>query len=245
MVMDKIKLLIVDSDTNFAETAAHFLSAFPDMDLLPCEQNGRDALHRIRTANPDAVLFDMLLPGLDGLSLLRSVNNMPNAPAMICCTRFYSDVALEAARTYGASYVLYKPVELNALHPVIVSCTEMLRKTRRMQHIVIDADVSGMQRNAEIRNYIVSLGIPAKLIGCSYLVEAVRFAQTDLSLTRNLSKGLYLETARSMNTTPSRVERCIRNAISTAFQSGALEGKMVTCPSNKEFINYILRNIDV
>ena len=32
---------------------------------------------------------------------------------------------------------------------------------------------------AQIRNYIISLGVPAKMIGCSYLTEAVRLAQTD------------------------------------------------------------------
>lgn len=100
------------------------------------------------------------------------------------------------------------------------------------------------QRRADIRNYIVSLGIPSKLVGCNYLTEAVRFALTDASLTRNLSRGLYLEISRSMNTTPSRVERSIRNAISVAYEKGELDGNMITCPSNKEFINYVLRNID-
>ncbi len=243
--MEKTRLLIVDSDEHFTEPACRFLEKFPDLEIMGCEQNGQDGLRRIRAMRPDAVLFDLILPGLDGISLLRNVNGMPGAPAMICCTRFYSDVALEAVRTYGASYLLYKPIELAALHPAIVSCATMYRNMRRNVRSLQAVDEVEKQCNIQIRNFIISLGIPSRLIGCSYLAEAIRLAQNDVSLMRNLSKGLYLEISRSMNTTPVRVERCIRNAISIAFQSGGLDGKMITCPSNKEFINYVLRNIDL
>ena len=239
-----LKLLIVDSDDQFSELAGHHLSSFPDVRLLGRERSGRAALRRIRADLPDAVLFDLILPELDGISLLRGVMDMPSPPAMICCTRFYSDVALEAARTYGASYLLYKPVELSALHPAITACTQMHRSVRRVNRASMEAGTGEALQFAHIRNHLVSLGIPSKLIGCGYLAEGVRMAAADVSLMRNLSKGLYLEIARSMNTTPSRVERCIRNAIYVAYQSGSFEGKLLTCPSNKEFINYVLRSME-
>lgn len=242
--VDKIRLLIADSDLRFADLVSRFMKNFPDIEVIGTEQNGQDALRCIRNMHPDAVLFDLVLPGLDGIALLRSTIELKNAPAMICCTRFYSDVALEAMRTFGASYLLFKPVELQALHPAIVSCTELHRKMRRLERGFTDQNSADVRCTARIRNYLVSLGIPSKLIGCSYLVEAVRLAQSDATLTRNLSKGLYLEISRSMNTTPSRIERCIRNAISIAYQSSGLNGRMLTCPSNKEFINYVMRTID-
>lgn len=243
--MNKIKLLMADSDTHFTELAQRFLQNFPDIEIAGVESDGQDALRNIRALHPDAVLFDLVLPGMDGIALLRSVNALSNPPAMICCTRFYSDVALEAMRTYGAAYVMFKPVELQALHPAIVSCTQLHMKMRSMNRSVEAAEQDNTRSVARIRNYIVSLGVPSKLIGCSYLTEAVRLAGNDLTLTRNLSKGLYLEISRSMNTSPTRIERCIRNAISAAYQNGGLEGKMVTCPSNKEFINFLLRTIDL
>ena len=242
---EKLKLLIVDSDDQFSELAGHYLSNFPDMHILGRARNGRDALHQIRTELPDAVLFDLILPELDGISLLRAVMDLPSPPAMICCTRFYSDVALEAVRTYGASYILFKSVELKALHPIISTCTQLHRSVRRMNRAALKSVADGHLQYARIRNHLVSLGISSKLIGCGYLAEAVRLAASDVSLTRNLSKGLYLEIARSMNTTPARVERCIRNAIAVAYQSGSFEGRLLSCPSNKEFINYVLRSMDL
>ncbi len=243
--MEKLKVFIADSDDHFSELAGHTLLRFPDMEILGRERSGRDALRRIRAERPDAVLFDLILPELDGLSLLRGAMEQPSPPAMICCTRFYSDVALEAARTYGACYLLFKPVDMQALHPAVVDCTRMHRKLRRFDHLAQEDDAFGDQQLAHIHNQLVSLGVPSKLIGCGYLTEGVRLAASDFSLMRNLSKGLYLEISRSMNTTPARVERCIRNAISAAYQSGRLEGRMLACPSNKEFINYVLRTLDI
>ena len=242
--MDRIKLLIVDTDARFVDMASQFMKNYPDIEVIGSEQNGQDALRAIRNLHPDAVLFDLVLPGLDGISLLRNVGDLHRPPAMICCTRFYSDVAMEAMRTFGAAYLMYKPIELQALHPAIVSCTQLHRKMRHSVARLEDTGEGGTG-SAHIRNYIVSLGVSSKLIGCSYLTEAVRLAREDVTLTKNLSKGLYLEIARSMNSTPTRIERCIRNAIAMAFQNGGMDGRMLSCPSNKEFINYVLRTIDL
>jgi len=92
--MDKIKVIIADSDTRFVEMVCKYMKNFADIEIVACEVNGQDALRRIRNLQPHAVLFDLILPGLDGISLLRSVCGIKNSPAMICCTRFYSDVAL-------------------------------------------------------------------------------------------------------------------------------------------------------
>lgn len=243
--MEKVKLLIADQDARFADLSKRFLQNFPDIELLGIDTNGHDALRSIRVLHPDVVLFDLVLQGIDGISLLNKVNDLINPPAMICCTRFYSDVALEALRDYGAAYVVFKPVELQSLRPAILSCARLHKKMKQIRQQGTSKEMNDQFSSNRIRNHIVSLGIPSKLIGCSYLTEAVRLAHSDLSLTRNLSKGLYLEISRSMNSSPTRIERCIRNAISAAYQSGTLESKMPSCPSNKEFINYLLRTIEL
>ena len=241
--MEKLKLLIADMDAAFTDQLAHFLHRYPELEIVAIDNDGRDALSHIRSSQPDAVLFDLLLPGIDGISLLRSVHELEKPPATICCTRFYTDVMLEAARTNGASYMLFKPLDLYTLYPAIVSSVELNRSLCRKSCANYLHDGDSVVRSGFIRNYIVSLGVPSKLIGCSYLVEAVQLAQSDMSLIHNLSKGLYLEIARGMSTTVSRVERCIRNAISAAYQKSELRLRMSSCPSNKEFINYILRNL--
>lgn len=241
--MEKLRLLIADTDERFTDQVAHCLRRYPDIEITAIDRDGRDALCHIRSNPPDAVLFDLLLPGMDGISLLRSISELQNPPATICCTRFYTDVMLEAVRTNGASYLIFKPFDLQTLYPALLASVELNRSIRRINSSAALQDADSSLQGAFVRNFIVSLGVPSKLIGCSYLVEAVLLAQSDMSLMHNLSKGLYLEIARSMSATPTRIERCIRNAINAAFQKGELRLRLPSCPSNKEFINYILRNL--
>ena len=236
--MEKIRILIADSDEKFTQQVSQYLQSFADVELIGVETSGQTALRTLRGNRIDLLLFDLILPELDGISLLRSVNDLPAPPATLCCTRFFSEVALEAARNYGTSYLIYKPVDLTTLHPAIVDCARTYKSICALKA----PDRGDLNLDAEIRNYLVSLGIPSKLIGCTYLAEAIRLAREDVSLTRNLSRGVYLEISRSMHTTPERIERCIRSAISAAYQSGGLDARMSTCPSNKEFINFALRN---
>ena len=242
--MDKVRILIADSDAQFTQRVTAHLQSFPDIELIGVEATGQDALRRLRSARVDLLLFDLILPGLDGISLLRCANELRNPPATLCCTRFYSDVAMEAARNYGASYVIFKPLDLTSLHASIITCAQTHKNISELRRRSISDAADNTMLGAQIRNFIVSLGVPSKLIGCGYLAEAVRLAREDVSLTRNLSRGIYLEISRSMNTTPTRIERCIRNAISMAYQTGGLDTRLSACPSNKEFINYILRNLD-
>lgn len=240
--MNKIRMLIADSDACFTGHVAHFLSSFEDIELISVETSGTSALSTIRSVRPDAVLFDIVLPGLDGISLMRGIRELKEPPATIACTRFYSNVAIDALRELGVSYLLFKPVDVHALHAIIVSCTQLHRSIRQLARSSAEM-ADPQERYGEIRNYLISLGILPKMIGCSYLCEAIRLAQADPGLMRNMSKGLYLEIGRSMESTASRIERCIRNAIDAAFNHGELRSRMANRPTNREFINYVLRNL--
>ena len=244
VTVSEIRILIADADLHFTEMARLFLKSIPDMRVIGTLSDGQEALEAVRIEKPDAVVFELALPGLDGFNLLRCINELPVPPATICCTRFYSEVALEAAREAGVSYFLFKPIDLQSLRHTILACVQAKRKIRRAAARANTASAQSAEMQiAQIRNYIISLGVPAKMIGCSYLTEAVRLAQTDPDLMRNLSKGLYLEISRDMDSTPVRIERCMRNAISAAHQSGSLGNRMATCPSNKEFINFVVRSM--
>lgn len=242
--MEKIRLLIADYDEEFTNSMKNFLQNVSEIELIGVEHDGEIAFQRIRTLHPDVVVYDLTLPSLDGIALLQKVNELNNPPAMICCTNFYSNVAVEATRILGSAYLMYKPVKLPVLKSIIISCTQLHKKIRRMHRSMDESDDKDPLGSNRIRNFIVSMGISSRLIGCAYLTEAVRIAKNDLSLLQNLSKGLYLEVSRNMGTSAARVDRCIRNAIYTAYQNGAFEGKMDSCPSNKTFINYLMRTID-
>lgn len=70
----------------------------------------------------------------------------------------------------------------------------------------------------EIRT-IMDLGIPTHIRGYEYINEAINIIHGDITTIHHVIKEIYIPIAKKYNATPSRVERCIRFAIQTAFNN--------------------------
>ncbi|MEI6413467.1 MAG: response regulator, partial [Pseudomonadota bacterium] len=69
--MDKLKILLVEDEPDLAQVLADYLTR-EGFDAV-IEGNGATALARIQRTPPDLLLLDLMLPDLDGLSILREV----------------------------------------------------------------------------------------------------------------------------------------------------------------------------
>jgi DNA-binding response OmpR family regulator len=74
------RILVAEDDPDIANLLAHYLQrAGFEADLVA---SGRDVLPRIKKAPPDLLLLDIMLPGLDGLAVCRSVRGEPATAAI-------------------------------------------------------------------------------------------------------------------------------------------------------------------
>lgn len=71
-----------------------------------------------------------------------------------------------------------------------------------------------------ITEIIQRIGIPANIKGYRYLRNAVMLALEDMTILDSITKELYPEVAKNNGTTPTRVERAIRHAITSAWDRG-------------------------
>lgn len=78
---------------------------------------------------------------------------------------------------------------------------------------------------------LLSIGIPPNLFGYAYITYAIELLLQDSEYRHYITKGLYVDIATKFKTTPSRVERAIRHAISVAWLHG-----------NMELINHVFKN---
>ena len=69
------------------------------------------------------------------------------------------------------------------------------------------------------------IGVQPDVRGWRYIVDAVQMVVEDEELLHHLTKELYPAIARKNGTTWQRVERCIRNAIETAWTQGSTEAQ--------------------
>lgn len=71
--------------------------------------------------------------------------------------------------------------------------------------------------NIRICRVLRLLGVPEHLSGHLYLQEAVELVMREPSYLRHVTTALYPDVARKYQSSPGRVERCIRHAIETAW----------------------------
>lgn len=231
------RVYIADMDPLFIRNVRRAFSACSSARIVGESDSGRQALSQIQRLRPDVVISDIQLPELDGIALLREVRRLTRPPAVIICTRFYSTASMEWACRYGASYFLCKPVEYARLPELIADCAAApTPESTDEAH-----EEARSRRAAGVRALLTDFGISPRLNGSAYLVESVLRAGEDALLLRNLSCGLYAELARAMNSTVSRVERSLRSAIDIAYERGSLRSRFPSRPSNKQFIEYLLR----
>jgi len=238
----KYRLYIADLDERFVKTIRDVIHLRQDLELVGNSGNGRIALTEIIRLSPDVVLTDIPLPEMDGIALLREVKRLKRSPAVIVCTRFYSQASMNCAGKYGAAFFLCKPVDVQALANLLVECAGCADPVIPQPHDTGEDDLRS-NRAAIARNLLKRLGIPPKLNGSAYLLEAVLHCREEY-LMKNLSRGLYAEIARRMNTTPARVERSLRSAIRIGCERGTLSRHFPGNPSNRQLIAFVMSAVD-
>lgn len=77
--------------------------------------DGITALRRIEAESPDAVVVDLMLPGLDGWSIIAELRDMTEPPAVIVCSARSSPEDRRRAFGWGARSYVQKPFEIDEL----------------------------------------------------------------------------------------------------------------------------------
>ena len=108
--MAKRKILIVDDEPDFLEVMRTRLEA-NDYEVTTAA-NGEEALNYVKNNKPDAVLLDILMPGIDGLEVLRRIRKMDDNLPVYIITAFSTDDRFKAANKLGASGFIVKTDDL-------------------------------------------------------------------------------------------------------------------------------------
>src|SRR3989338_2145037 len=80
-----------------------------------CAQNGEDGLKLLERVKPDVVISDLKMPGMDGITVLKTIRKQDPDSVVIIITAFGSlETAQEALRTGAYDYIT-KPFEINKI----------------------------------------------------------------------------------------------------------------------------------
>lgn len=107
---------MIDDDRDILALAEVALSELGGLTAVLC-QSAEDALARIDEIQPDAILLDLFLPGLDGLGTLETLRANPNirdVPVVILTAQLHS-TGLAALKALQISGVIKKPLNPETL----------------------------------------------------------------------------------------------------------------------------------
>jgi len=112
-----VKILIVDDEKPARDRLARMVGELDSHELVGEAVNGLEALGLAQSLEPDIVLMDIRMPGMDGIEAARHIAKLDEPPAVIFTTAF-SDHALEAFETHAVDYLL-KPVKQERLQAAL------------------------------------------------------------------------------------------------------------------------------
>ena len=259
---EKITVLIADDNQDFSRTLATYLEGQEDMEVIGRARDGLEAVEIIKNTTPDVVLLDVIMPHLDGLGVIESINEIKreNKPMFIMLSAVGQDKVTQQAINSGAEYYVVKPFDIELLIKRIRELkyykpetkNNFYAKDSKPKYIdIAGTKMATKEDNLEalVTNLIHEVGVPAHIKGYQYLREAIIMVVNDIDVINQITKSLYPKIARKYNTTPSRVERAIRHAIEVAWGRGQQEavenifGYTISAakgkPTNSEFIAMI------
>lgn len=107
------RVLVVDDEPMVRDTLGQFLAE--EGYLVDTAVDGSDALDRVRAAKPDAILLDLMMPGMNGRQFLQALRDDPQyhqVPVLIMTAVHGLEVNLASI---GASEVVEKPFQIEDL----------------------------------------------------------------------------------------------------------------------------------
>lgn len=106
-----MQVLIVDDQATFRRAAARVLGRLPDFELIGEAETGEASIEAARRLQPDLVLMDIHLPGIDGPEATRRILTdvvWPKAPPIVFLLSTY-DATDYAAEILACGAVAYLP----------------------------------------------------------------------------------------------------------------------------------------
>lgn len=140
-----MKILIVDDEPLARERLhRHIQEIDANYEIIEAE-NGLIALEQTEQHDPDIVLLDIRMPGMDGIETATKLSEYSTPPAIIFTTA-YDEYALDAFDAHAIAYLL-KPIRKEKLSSALLSA----QKLNRLQLQNIQPEESTQEQHLSVR----------------------------------------------------------------------------------------------
>lgn len=129
---DKTKVLVVDDDRRMVRTICDILKVKGYEAAMAF--TGEEALENVKSWQPDCVLMDIKMPGINGVEALKMIKEISPDIPVVLMSAYTTEEQVEEAKQHGAETVMTKPVDLQ----MVFSYLALLRKEPSI--LIVDDD---------------------------------------------------------------------------------------------------------
>ena len=120
-----MKILVVDDEPLARQRLCRLLRARDPHDEIREAADGMEALEQNRLFEPEVVLLDIRMPGMDGIEAARHMGQAEHPPAIVFCTA-YDEYAIAAFESRAVGYLL-RPVQQEKLASTLAAAAATTR----------------------------------------------------------------------------------------------------------------------
>lgn len=136
----KIRVLVVDDSGFFRRRLCEMINSTDDLEVIGTAADGREAIEKARTLNPDVITMDYEMPVMDGITAVREITKAQGIPVLM-----FSSLTYEGAR------VTLDALEAGAIDYLPKNFEEISRHTEEIKKTLHDRIVTVARSRAGFR----------------------------------------------------------------------------------------------
>jgi DNA-binding NarL/FixJ family response regulator len=113
--MEKIKVLVVDDHSLVRDGISSMISSFADMEVIGEASDGEEAINKAYLIQPDIILMDIMLPGMNGVEAARIIKEKHSDIKILFLSMEVSEEFLNKVIKIGADGYVLKDIRKKEL----------------------------------------------------------------------------------------------------------------------------------
>lgn len=192
--MEKLNVAIADDNEKMVEVLSRIIDQDEDLKLVGKAHNGEEICNIIKEKQPDVVVLDIIMPKLDGLSVMERLShddNLKKVPSFIVVSAVGQERITEDAFDLGADYFMLKPFDnkmlLNRIKHIrgLRTPDEGSEPPRKREE---EGTYNPGNLETDVTDIIHEIGVPAHIKGYQYLRDAIILSVNDMEMLTPLPK---------------------------------------------------------
>jgi len=245
-------ILIVDRNIEAAKELKEELEKEEVIRSVKIVSEGDKAVNCLRRGKYDVIITDLILANVDGIGVIEEAKHQNAKCKIVVISAIKNEEIIQTAINKGANYYFIKPYKKEIILERIkeMICGRVLQSIERLNEpesayvYLKNKEISNEYKlETLVINAIHMIDVPHKLKGFQYLKEAIMLMIQNNKPKNTITKDIYPDIALLHKTTPTRVERGIRNAIDASWPKGKYKFMDFTktdfnekAPTNTEYI---------